>query len=88
MLLDRANQDLKLCLLNPIKKIKFKINSMNFNGFCFFVYFEMLYHQLTIFYPQGDPLGAPLVAKTNYMINFNNLLITRPILDPKVSRAG
>ena len=47
-------------------------------------------YQLPVFYHQSRPLGGIRVLKTNYVINFNNFLAKKPILDPKMSsdRAG
>ena len=40
-------------------------------------------YQLSVYYPQGDPLEAPRAKKNNYMLNFNNFSTT--ILDLKMS---
>ena len=40
-------------------------------------------YQLSVFYPEEDPLGALPGPKTNHM--FNKFLTTKPILDPKMS---
>ena len=48
-----------------------------------FSQFEILY-QLLVFYPLGDPLGAPQSSKTYNMLNFNNFSTTSPLLDLKV----
>ena len=87
-MLDRALQDLGVAprTPGPIFFLKITSNFMIFS-IVYLVCIKIRY-QLPIFYPQGHVLGAPCdwTLKTNiHMLDFNNFLTTRWILDLNVS---